>query len=77
VGLAQAEIERRGIATASITMLPEITAKIGVPRALQVPFPLGFPFGEANNSELQRRVLRALLMLVRRIDVPVMEQFTE
>jgi hypothetical protein len=76
VGLAQAEIEGRGIVTASMTMLPEITNKIGVPRALEVPFPLGFPLGEANNPDLQRHVLRALLELVRRTDVPVSHQFT-
>ena len=33
----QAEIERAGIATASITLLPEITRKVRPPRALAVP----------------------------------------
>ena len=75
VGLAQAELERSGIVTASITMLPEITARIGVPRALEVPYPLGFPLGEANNPELQRRILWQLLALTTRDDVPVMERF--
>ena len=73
VGLAQATIEERGIPTASITMLAEITEKIRPPRALAVPYPLGFPLGEANNRELQTEVLRQLLALLERNDVPVLE----
>lgn len=73
VGLAQAAIEERGIPTASITMLAKITAKIRPPRALSVPYPLGFPLGEANNPELQTNILRQLLALLERNDVPVLE----
>ncbi len=76
VGLAQAEIENRGIPTASITMLPDITRKIRPPRALAVPYPLGFPLGEANNPDLQTEVLRQLLALLDRDDVPVLEEFS-
>ena len=75
VSLAQAAIEARGIPTASITMLPNITKKIRPPRALAVPYALGFPLGEANNPVLQTRVLRELLGLLTRTDVPVMETF--
>jgi hypothetical protein len=76
-GLAAAAIEPRGIATASITMLPEITAKVGVPRALEVPWPLGDPLGRADDADLQRRVLRAALALTERTDVPLVEAFRE
>jgi len=75
VGLAQATIEERGIPTASITILAEITRKIRPPRALAVPYPLGFPLGEANNSELQKIILLQLLALLQRDDVPVLEEF--
>jgi hypothetical protein len=75
VGLAQAEIENRGIPTASITMLPNMTRKIQPPRALAVPYPLGFPLGEANNPDLQTEVLLALMSLLERNDVPVLEEF--
>ncbi len=75
VGLAQAEIENRGIPTASITMLPDITRKIRPPRALAVPYPLGFPLGEANNPDLQTDVLQALMNLLDKDDVPVLEEF--
>lgn len=74
VGLVQGELERRGIVTASITMLPEITRRIAVPRALSVPYPLGFPVGAAGDPELQRRVLRALLALTARTDVPLVSE---
>jgi len=74
VGLAQATIEEHGIPTASITMLANITAKIRPPRALAVPYPLGFPLGEPNNAQLQRDILVQLLALLERDDVPVLEQ---
>jgi len=63
-------MERAGIVTASITMLPDITRTIRVPRALAVPFALGYPLGEPNAPELQRRVLRALLSLCESVEVP-------
>ena len=75
VGLAQATIEERGIPTASITMLTKITEKIRPPRALAVPYLLGFPLGVANDPELQTKILRQLLALVERNDVPVLEKF--
>ena len=74
VGLAQQIIEERGIPTASITMLEGITRKIRPPRALSVPYPLGFPLGEANNAELQIDILRQLLTLLKRKDLPVLEK---
>jgi hypothetical protein len=75
VGLAQATIEERGIPTASITMLAGITSKIRPPRALSVPYRLGFPLGEADNPGLQTKILRQLLALLERDDVPVLEDF--
>ena len=73
VGLAQQIIEEQGIPTASITLLEGITRKIRPPRALAVPYPLGFPLGEPGNRGLQTSILRALLALVSRTDVPVLE----
>jgi hypothetical protein len=75
VGLAQQIIEARGIATASITLLADVTRRISPPRALAVPYPLGFPLGEPNDPVLQTAVLRALLALLHRDDVPVLEAF--
>ena len=77
VGLVGGELERRGVVTVAVSMLPEITAKVRLPRALEVPYRLGFPLGRPNDPPLQRRVLRALLRLARRQDVPVTEVLGE
>ncbi len=73
--MVQAEIERRGIVTASITMLAEVTQRVRPPRALSVPWPLGFPLGAPGEAALQRRVLVELLALLPRTDVPILDRF--
>lgn len=75
VGLIAAEIERRGIATVSISLLREVTAITKPPRSLFVPFPLGFPLGLPNNVELQHQIIRSALQLLERTDTPVLENF--
>lgn len=77
VGLIQRAIEYAGIATVSISLLREITEKIQPPRALYVPYPLGYPLGEPNNVELQTRVIQAAFELLRRNDTPVLETFVQ
>ena len=67
------EGERTGVVTASVSMLPEITRKVRPPRALEVPYNLGYPLGRPDDPPLQRRILRALLRLTSRDDVPVIE----
>lgn len=56
-------------------MLPEITGKIRPPRALSVPWPLGFPLGAPNDPPLQRKVLMQLLGLLTKTDLPIVESF--
>ncbi|HKZ77511.1 MAG TPA: hypothetical protein VJ124_04245 [Pyrinomonadaceae bacterium] len=75
VGLIQAAIERVGITTVSISLLHEVTDVLRPPRALFVPYRLGFPLGEPNNSALQHRIIAAALALLARNDVPVIEDF--
>ncbi len=75
VGLIQAEIEQLGIPTASITMLADITRAVRPPRALAVSYPLGYPLGAPHDVELQRRIVRALLALTARDDVPLLTPF--
>ena len=77
VSLVQAEIERAGVATVSISLLREVTAALRPPRALWVPFPMGYPLGSPNRPDLQRRVIDAALALLGRDDVPVLEEFTQ
>ena len=56
-------------------MLPEITRKVRPPRALAVPFPLGYPLGVPVAPRVQLSVLRALVSLCQRDDVPLLENF--
>jgi hypothetical protein len=55
-------------------MMREITEKVRPPRALEVPYPLGYPFGEPGAAETQHVVLRRMLQLLAHTDVPVLEQ---
>ncbi len=75
VCLVQAAIEREGITTVSISLLREVVQHLKPPRALWVPFPMGFPLGEPNNAGLQHEVIAAALRLLERNDVPVLENF--
>src|SRR5579875_1341145 len=70
VGLIQNAIESRGIATVSVTMKPEITLWVGVPRAGFLRFPLGNPLGEPGKPELQASILKELFALIYRADEP-------
>lgn len=61
VGLIQAAVERAGVTTVSVTLRPEITWGVRVPRAAYVRFPLGNPLGEGGRPDHQERMLRDLL----------------
>ena len=63
-------IESRGIATVVVGLVRPHMEKSRVPRGLWVPFPLGRPFGEAEDATFQRRVLMAALALLERRDGP-------
>ncbi len=77
VGLIQRQVEYAGITTVSISLLREITEKTRPPRALFVPFPLGYPLGEPDNAELQTRIIQAAFALLSRNDCPVLETFAQ
>ncbi len=76
VGLIQRAIDAVGIATVSISLLREITEKVQPSRALFVPFPLGYPFGEPQNPALQSQIMRAAFALLYRDDQPVLATFS-
>lgn len=75
VGLVQGALETAGITTTGITNVAEVSEKVGVPRALDVPWRLGYTMGEPNNPELQREVLLQALALTDRDDIPLLERF--
>ena len=64
VGLIAGELERRGIATTSVTVLREVTEKVRTPRALFADFPVGFPLGRPDDPQLQTQILRAAFALL-------------
>ncbi len=77
VGLIQGIMEAAGIATVSVSLLAEVTRKVKPPRALFVPFPLGYPLGKPQDSALQRKIIEESLKLLERTDLPVLEAFRE
>lgn len=68
-------IERAGIATVVIGLIPQHVEQMRPPRALVVPFELGRPLGAPDAPEFQREVLEHALTLGSRTDVPVLETF--
>ncbi len=68
-------LESEGIATTQISLVREHTEAIRAPRALWVPFILGWPFGVPNYAAFQRRVLLAALRLLEAASGPVLEAF--
>jgi D-proline reductase (dithiol) PrdB len=64
VAVLARELESAGFATVALTMLPELTARVGAPRALASRFPFGAPAGDPGNRALHVAVLRAALELI-------------
>jgi hypothetical protein len=54
----------------SVSLKPEISLGVGVPRAGYLRFPLGNPFGEPGDVELQRSVLMDLFDVIAQADEP-------
>jgi D-proline reductase (dithiol) PrdB len=57
VGLIQRAIEEVGIPTISITLMPWVTEKVKVPRAVSLEFPLGHCVGKPFDQAQQRMIL--------------------
>jgi D-proline reductase (dithiol) PrdB len=68
--LIQREVETAGIATVGVTVCPDITEKLNVPRAVALRFPMGSPFGAPLDAPMQLRVLRDALSLIETVKVP-------
>ena len=64
VSLLARALESSGLATVTISMLPELTERVGAPRTLAVRFPFGAPCGDPGNRELHLAVLREALELL-------------
>lgn len=64
MGLVQRVLEAEGIATVSLSMIPEFTRATGVPRLAGIAYPMSRPMGRPGDADGQRAVLRALLGLL-------------
>ena len=61
VGLVQKACEDNGIVSSTISIVDEITQKLGTKRYLSVPYELGFPLGPPGNYKEQKDNVRALI----------------
>ena len=66
-------LEDEGLSTTLVALVREHAEKVQPPRALWVPFMLGRPFGEPNNSELQRNVIRQSFRLLNEQSGPILK----
>jgi hypothetical protein len=69
VSLVAAELERQGIATVALQLLQEIAEAVRPPRALFVPFPLGYPLDRPDDPPRQLAVIEAALRLLEQPDL--------
>ncbi len=73
MSVIQRQIEAQGVTTVSISLFRPFAEKVKPPRALWVPFPFGRPLGAPNNKSIQRKVIFAMLDLLKRKEGPVLE----
>ena len=64
MGLVQRVLEASGIPTVALSMIPDLTRAVGVPRLAGISYPFGRPLGKPHDAEGQRAVLRAMLELL-------------
>jgi hypothetical protein len=70
VGLVARVLEASGIPTVTLSMIPDLTRAVGVPRLAGISYPLGRPLGRPHDADGQRAVLRAMLDLLPRASGP-------
>jgi hypothetical protein len=64
VGLVQRVLEASGIPTVTLSLIPDLTRAVGVPRIAGISYPFGRPLGRPHDADGQRAVLRAMLELL-------------
>lgn len=64
MGLVQRVLESSGISTVTLSLIPELTRAVGVPRLAGISYPFGRPLGKPHDADGQRAVLRAMLELL-------------
>jgi hypothetical protein len=69
--------EEAGLSTTALALIRDHAQRAKPPRALFVPFPLGFALGRPNDPPFQHRVLRAAFDLLGAESGPVIADFPE
>ena len=64
MGLVQRVIEASGIPTVALSLIPDLTRAVGVPRLAGISYPFGRPLGNPHDAVGQRLVLRAMLEIL-------------
>ena len=70
MGLVQRVLEASGIPTVTLSMIPDLTRAVGVPRLAGISHPMGRPLGRPGDADGQRAVLRAMLELLATASAP-------
>ena len=70
MGLVQRVLEANGIATVALSMIPDLTRAVGVPRLAGISHPMGRPLGRPHDAEGRRAVLRSMLELLATAHAP-------
>lgn len=60
----QRVLEAEGIPTVALSMIPDLTRAVGVPRLAGIGYPMGRPLGRPQDTDGQRAVLQSLLELL-------------
>lgn len=74
MSLVASVLEQRGIVTVTLSVMPELTARLTAPRTLIVPFGLGTPVGPAGDADTQSDVIQSALDLAADASVVVPER---
>ena len=61
MGLVQRVLEASGIPTVTLSLIPDLTRAVGVPRLVGISYPFGRPLGRPHDADGQRAVLCAML----------------
>ena len=64
MGLVQRVLEASGIPSVVLSMIPDLTRAVGVPRLAGISYPMGRPLGRPHDADGQRAVLRSTLELL-------------
>jgi len=60
----QRHLEASGFATVTLSWMPALTRRVGVPRLAGISYPLSRPLGRPHDADGQRAVLEATLRLL-------------